>query len=92
MFGSPPTHVDNAAMQILMPKRFSTWTDLQCPPVCIKYQYQRKEMLSNMCLFAKVVSMYSSPEVYLVMKIWVHNLIFYINVISRLTFEGEKIK
>lgn len=92
MFGSSPTHIDNPAMQIHMPKWFSTWTDLQCPPVRTKCRYQRKEMLSNMCLFGKAVSMYSLPEDYLVMNIQVHNLIFYTNFISRLTFEGGKIK
>lgn len=91
-FGSSPIYIDFPAMQMFMPKWFSTWTDLQCPPVRIKSQYQRKEMLSNMCLFAKVVSIHSLPEVYLVMKIQIHNLIFYINFILRLTFEGEKIK
>lgn len=49
-------------------------------------------MLSNMCLFGKAVSMYSLPEDYLVMNIQVHNLIFYTNFISRLTFEGGKNK
>jgi len=90
MFCSCPTHTDNAAMQILTTKQFSTWTDLQCPPVRIKCQFQRKKMLSNTCLFGEAVSMHSLSELYLVMKIWVHNLIFYANSISRLTFEGQK--
>lgn len=89
-FGLSPTCIDNPAMQIFMPKWFPARTDLHSSPVLIKCQSQRKEILSNTCLFCKAESTCSFLKVYLVVKIWVHNLILYKKFYAGLTFEEEK--
>lgn len=89
-FGLSLTHIDNPAQQIFMPKWFPARTDLHSSPVLIKYQYQGKETLSNTCLFCKAESTCSFLKVYLVVKIWVHNLILYKKLYARLTFEEGK--
>lgn len=86
IFGTSPIYIAKSPMQTVSNLGKITVS------ICREQMPIKMKILSRMCLFEKAVSMYSSPEVYLLLKIQTHNLMFYTNFISRLTFWRGKSK